>query len=138
MSTAFVLPSTLDGHQMNAGRTGPEPWIPMIPEHRVLRRIGHGAYGEVWLAFNALGTARAVKVVRLERFEGRNDFEREYRGLQRFEPISRFHDALVQVLQIGIQEDWFYYVMELADDARVQNDQQIGLESWKVPQPGFN
>ncbi|MGO8700713.1 MAG: hypothetical protein ACLQVY_23740 [Limisphaerales bacterium] len=31
-----------------------------IPEHEVIRRIGHGASGEVWLARNLLGVYRAV------------------------------------------------------------------------------
>jgi tetratricopeptide (TPR) repeat protein len=88
-----------------------------IPEHELLAPIASGAYGQVWLARNALGTLRAVKIVRRDRFERKEDFEREFRGLQRFEPISRGHDALVDVLQIGQQEDWFYHVMELADDA---------------------
>jgi eukaryotic-like serine/threonine-protein kinase len=90
---------------------------PEIPEHELLRPVASGAYGEVWLARNKLGTLRAVKIVRRDRFERADDFEREWRGLQRFEPVSRGHEALVDILQIGRQEDWFYYVMELADDA---------------------
>lgn len=89
----------------------------MIPEHELLRPIASGAYGQVWLARSALGTLRAVKIVRRDRFERTEDFEREWRGLQRFEPVSRTHDALVDILQFGRQVDWFYYVMELADEA---------------------
>ena len=39
-----------------------------VPDHRLLRVIGRGSYGEVWEATNVMGTPRAVKVVR------RNDF----------------------------------------------------------------
>jgi serine/threonine protein kinase len=88
-----------------------------IPEHQLLQPIASGAYGQVWLARNALGTLRAVKIVRRDRFECEEDFEREFRGLQKFEPVSRTHEALVDILQIGKQDDWFYYVMELADHA---------------------
>ena len=87
-----------------------------IPEHELLRPIASGSYGEVWLARNVLGTFRAVKIVRRDHFERTEDFDREFSGLQRFEPVSRTHEALINILQIGRQEDWFYYVMELADD----------------------
>ena len=36
---------------------------PQIPDHELLRRVGEGAYGEVWLARNVMGTYRAVKIV---------------------------------------------------------------------------
>ena len=32
-----------------------------IPDHELLRCIGRGSYGEVWLARNMMGTYRAVK-----------------------------------------------------------------------------
>ena len=88
-----------------------------IPDHELLRLIGRGSYGEVWLARNALGTHRAVKVVHRDRFDSRRPYEREFSGLQRFEPISRSHDGLVDILQVGRNEasDFFYTVMELAD-----------------------
>src|SRR5438094_6448856 len=88
---------------------------PSIPDHDLLRRIGEGSYGEVWLARNKLGTLRAVKVVYRRTFEDARPFEREFRGIQKFEPISRSHDGLVDILQVGGTDEYFYYVMELAD-----------------------
>lgn len=90
---------------------------PPIPDHVMLRRIGRGSYGEVWLAKNALGTYRAVKVVYREAFDSDRPYEREFSGIQRFEPISRSHDGLVDILQVGRNdtEAFFYTVMELAD-----------------------
>lgn len=90
-----------------------------VPDHQLLRPIGLGAYGEVWLARNVVGTYRAVKVVYRKSFKNERPFEREYRGMQKFEPISRSNDGLVDILQIGRNESegCFYYVMELADDA---------------------
>ncbi len=92
---------------------------PSIPDHELLKPIGQGSYGEVWLARNVMGTFRAVKVVYRDRFESDRPYEREYSGIQKFEPISRTHEGLVDVLHMGRndREGYFYYVMELADDA---------------------
>ncbi len=92
---------------------------PIIPDHEMLHVIGEGSYGEVWLARNAVGTRRAVKVIHRERFDSARPFEREFTGLQKYEPVSRSHDGLVDVLQLGRNDaaGYFYYIMELADDA---------------------
>jgi len=63
-----------------------------------------------------MGTFRAVKIVYRATFEHARPFEREFNGIKKFEPISRSHDGLVDVLQVGRTEEYFYYVMELADD----------------------
>ena len=90
-----------------------------MPDHVLLRRIGQGSYGEVWLARNAVGCLRAVKLVYESNFESARPFAREFNGIRKFEPISRSHEGFVHVLQVGRneQEHYFYYVMELADDA---------------------
>src|SRR5262245_55320445 len=90
---------------------------PSIPDHNLLHRVGSGAYGEVWLARNALGTLRAVKIVYRVRFKEDRPYEREFNGIVRYEPVSRTHEGLVQVLHVGRndQAQCFYYVMELAD-----------------------
>jgi len=90
---------------------------PRIPDHELLRRIGRGSYGEVWLARTALGAHRAVKIVYRGDFEEARPYEREYSGIRRFEPVSRSHEGLVDVLHVGRndEEGYFYYVMELAD-----------------------
>jgi WD40 repeat protein len=81
--------------------------------------IGAGSYGEVWLARSVMGTPRAVKVVYRRRFDSGRPFEREFAGIQKYEPVSRSHDGLVDILQVGrhATDGYFYYVMELADDA---------------------
>lgn len=85
----------------------------------MLRQIGQGAYGEVWLAANALGTFRAVKVVFRDRFPEERPYLREFDGVRQYEPLSRSHPALIDILQVGIDDErgCFYYVMELADNA---------------------
>ncbi|HXR04342.1 MAG TPA: hypothetical protein VN836_06500, partial [Verrucomicrobiae bacterium] len=37
---------------------------PVVPDHELIRLIGGGGSGEVWLGRNVLGTYRAVKIVR--------------------------------------------------------------------------
>lgn len=92
---------------------------PAVPDHLLLCQIGAGAYGEVWLARNAIGTLRAVKLVWRANFNSDRPYEREFKGMLTFEPISRSHEGFVDILQIGRndQAGYFYYVMELADDA---------------------
>lgn len=89
-----------------------------IPDHELVRCIGRGSYGEVWLAQNVLGTFRAVKIVRRQEAGEDQPFDREFAGILKFEPISRLHDGLVDVLQVGRNDaaGYFYYVLELADD----------------------
>lgn len=109
---------------------------PAIPDHEMVRCIGQGSYGEVWLARNAVGTWRAVKVVYRQNFKDARPYEREFAGIQSYEPISRSNDGLIDVLQIGRNdtEGYFYYVMELADtvDTAAVREQEPG----KPPKPG--
>ena len=111
----------------NTARKGLGSPVPHIPDLELLRPIAAGSYGEVWLARSIVGTLRAVKIVRRDRFERAEDFDREFKGLQKFEPISRTHDGLVDILHIGRHESegWFHYVMELADDAAKNPNDEI-------------
>lgn len=98
------------------GRDSKPPAPPRVPDHELIRRIGKGAYGEVWLARCTLGTYRAVKIVHRRSFDHDRPFEREFEGNRKFEPISRTHESQVDILHVGRNGDCFYYVMELADD----------------------
>jgi TolB-like protein/Tfp pilus assembly protein PilF len=101
-----------------SGATEQTSDIPSIPDLELLRCIGRGSYGEVWLARNILATYRAVKIVNRRAFRDEAAFEREFLGLQRFEPLSREHNGFVAILHVGrnAADSFFYYVMELADD----------------------
>jgi serine/threonine protein kinase len=104
------------------------PITPIIPDHELIRCIGSGSYGEVWLARNVMGNYRAVKVVYRKTFENDRPFEREFTGIKKFEPISRSDNSQVDILHIGRNDDCFYYVMELADDQT--RGQQIDPDSY--------
>ena len=92
--------------------------VPQVPDHELLRLIDVGSYGEIWLARNVMGTYRAVKILYRKNFEREHPFEREFVGIQKFEPVSRSHDGFMDILQVGRNDaaGYFYYVMELADD----------------------
>jgi CHASE2 domain-containing sensor protein len=91
----------------------------VIPDHTLLRRVGKGAYGEVWLARNAIGAFHAVKIVQRREFPSDGPYEREFKGIQKFMPISRSHPGFVHVLHVGRNdpEGFFFYIMEVCDDA---------------------
>jgi tetratricopeptide (TPR) repeat protein len=100
----------------------------IVPDHELLRMIGQGAYGEVWLARSIMGTYRAIKVISRRQFEDERPYEREFTGIQKFEPVSRSHEGLVDILQIGHNDEagYFYYVMELADPVELSENEDEG------------
>jgi len=101
-----------------------------IPDHTLLRCVGKGAYGDVWLARNAIGVFHAVKIVRRRDFPSDAPYEREFRGIQKFMPISRTHPGFVNVLHVGRNDatGFFFYIMEAADDRTT--GQQIDPEHY--------
>ena len=96
----------------DAGRMGEE--LPQCGQWKLLREIGRGAYGVVYLAKGAGGEKAAVKVCR------RGDmpaelYEREARGAKLYASIPRTA-GLVQAYGLS-EEPWgFYFAMALADD----------------------
>jgi len=96
----------------------PAEALPATPGYELFQApFAQGAYGTVWLAKNKAGQWRALKVVYLAKFE--NDsapYEREYAGVQQYQPISDRHPGLLRVEFVSEKmADYFYYVMELAD-----------------------
>src|SRR5262249_46084439 len=116
--------STVETVAASRRSPGPEAEVgalltPAIPDHELLRCIGQGPYGNVWLARTLLdGYYHAVKVIYRRRFSSDAPYERELRGVKKFTPISLNHPGWVHILQVGKNDDqgYFYYVMELGDD----------------------
>ncbi len=55
---------------------------PIVSDHELLGVIGAGSYGEVWLDRTVMGTYRAVKILRRDRFSDARPYDREYAGIQ--------------------------------------------------------
>src|SRR5262249_7113177 len=111
--------------------------LPLIPDYQLIERIGSGAYGEVWRARSvATGVYRAVKVVYRATFGEDRPFHREFEGIKKFEEVSRSHPSQLAVFHVGRGAGYFFYVMELADDAKVvEQASSLYLESpQSVPQ----
>ena len=90
----------------------------VIPDHQLIRRVGQGAYGEVWLARNAIGTFHVVKIIHRNDFSTLESYAREFSGIQQYMPVSRQHPGLVHLLHAGRNDEqgYYYCVMEPGDD----------------------
>lgn len=120
----------LDGNHLNPSSI-PEPnhpagaslfsesTPPPIPDYALIRKIGQGSYGDVWLARGVTGIYRAIKIVWRARFADAAPFEREFKGLTEFAAFSLSESIQLALLHVGRNDEsgFFYYVMELADDA---------------------
>ena len=103
----------------------------------MLRCIGRGSYGEVWLARNVLGEYRAAKVIYRSHFDSEHAYEREFEGLKRYEPVSRGDPSQVAVLHVGRNDaaGFYYYIMELADDGSESRLQPENATERPGPRP---
>ena len=79
------------------------------------------------------GLFRAVKVVSREDFDLEKTFEREFEGIKKYERVSQDHAGLVDVLHVGREPnaDFYYYVMELADDESGHTIDEIGAADYR-------
>ena len=85
---------------------------------RVEPPFGKGAYGQVWIARNAVGQWQAVKAIYRKHFgDDASPYEREFKGIERYKPVSDKHPGLLRVDFVSMMkpQGYFYYVMELGD-----------------------
>ena len=96
--------------------TGRQP--PEIPDFNLIRPIGEGGFGQVWLAVNrATKRLRAVKVIPLRVSGTRDRAGREINSLVRLEDNVKYkHPNLLTIHHVAKTADFLYYLMDLADD----------------------
>jgi len=89
-----------------------------IPDLLLIRRIGKGGFGEVWLAENrTTGRLTAVKLVRLKASGTAGPAIKEIQALSRVERNrSVKHANLLTIHHVGKTCDYLYYTMDPADD----------------------
>ena len=110
------LIQTLSGI-FSGGTTVPVP--PSIADHRIVRLLGQGGMGSVYLAEDTTLERRvAVKVLRPEIAadgEARKRFLREARSMAKVE-----HQGIVSVYSFGEADDQVYLVMQYIDGIDLQ------------------
>lgn len=76
----------------------------------LLQKCGEGAYGEVWLARDAIGARVALKIIK----NGGRYSERELAGLKNYKDCN--HPNLLKIRYVEITQDYIYCTMDAADD----------------------
>lgn len=92
--------------------------IPSIPDYELIRPIGEGGFGRVWMATNRItGHLRAVKVIPLRDSARTGAAGREIMSITRLEANMRSQAAnLLHIHHVGKTDQHLFYVMDLADD----------------------
>lgn len=93
-----------------------EPNSEPIPGYRLLDRLGHGGFGEVWRAEAPGGLHKAVKLVYGKLTGGKDSsaqVERELKGLSRMKEVR--HPFILSMERFDIVDGQLVMVMELAD-----------------------
>lgn len=91
---------------------------PEIPNYKLHRIIGKGAFGKVWLAEGETGKLVVVKVISRDAFDSDETFEKEFKGVSKCFEVSDRLPGSVRILHVGRESaaGFYYYVMELGDD----------------------
>jgi CHASE2 domain-containing sensor protein len=97
----------------------PEDDLPDAPDFEFYQpHIGQGSFGKVWIVRNAIGQYQALKAIYQSNFgQNKAPYEAEFKGLQKYKPVSEKHAGLLRIELISKmkEEGYFYYVMELGD-----------------------
>ena len=76
----------------------------------LLQKCGEGAYGEVWLVRDAIGTNIALKIIK----NGGRYSERELAGLKNYKDCN--HPNLLKIRYVEITDEQIICIMDAADD----------------------
>lgn len=83
--------------------------LPEIPNYKIIRKIGEGGYGKVYLAkFRDDAAYVALKIIAME------NSGREGRALENFLTLSR-RVSMVEILDSACTQNFLYYATPLAD-----------------------
>ena len=90
--------------------------------------FGKGAYGKVWLVRNATGQLQALKEIERSKWDYEGPYEREFRGIKSYKPVSNQHPGLLHIDHVNCNDQlgYFYYVMELGDASDPDWEQKAG------------
>ena len=77
------------------------PSPPPVADYELLRQVGRGSYGDVWLARGVTGLYRAIKIVWRDRFKDSEPYEREFKGLSDFMRLTRGEVRQLALLHVG-------------------------------------
>jgi eukaryotic-like serine/threonine-protein kinase len=93
--------------------------VPEVPDFDLLRPVGRGGFGEVWLARNrTTGHLRAIKLIPLRQPGTGNAAAREISSLSRLEShLHCDHPNLLPIHHVGRTASHLFYVMDPADDS---------------------
>jgi serine/threonine protein kinase len=99
-------------------RQGEQQAPPELPDFDLIRPVGHGGFGEVWLAANrTTGQLRAIKIIPLRQPGQADPAAREIASLTRLEAnLGRQHPNLLCIHHVGKTANYLFYVMDPADD----------------------
>ncbi|HYE33444.1 MAG TPA: serine/threonine-protein kinase [Methylomirabilota bacterium] len=85
-------------------------------DYTLLRKIGQGSYGDIWLGIDqASGRRAAVKIVDWSRFEDKAPLQREFAGVLRYSEFAAENPEQLQILRLLQTDSQLIYAMELAD-----------------------
>ncbi len=92
--------------------------VPAVPDFDMIRPVGRGGFGEVWLATNrTTGQLRAVKIIPLRQPGQADPASREIASLTRLEASrGQRHPNLLSIHHVGKTDKHLFYVMDPADD----------------------
>ena len=99
-----------------------------VPNYRLIKPIGQGAFGQVWLAEEEL--TRIYCAVKIIPGAGSKKQGVELTGVQKYRQLSQGHPNLIQLsAPPGMDGGCLYYVMELADNAQSLYRRHIASEA---------